>query len=190
MTQTGTITTSKKHFSTLDLTLTAMFSVLIAVCSWISVPLTVPVTLQTFAVFCTLGMLGGKRGFFSVLVYIMLGLVGVPVFSGFKGGAAVLLGPTGGYIVGFLLMAAIYWAAEKTIGIDNVALKVGFMVAGLLICYTFGTAWFITVYTKKVGEMTLFSALKLCVFPFLIWDAVKLAAATMLCDLLNKRIKI
>ena len=189
MTSNEVLTKKNGTFSTLDLALTAMFSVLIAVCSWISVPLTVPVTLQTFAVFCTLGMLGGKRGFFAVLVYIMLGMVGVPVFSGFKGGAAVLFGVTGGYIVGFLLMAAVYWAAEKAIK-NNTALKIGMMAVGLIICYTFGTAWFVAVYTKNVGAITVFKALKLCVLPFLAWDGLKLAAATLLCGMLNKRVKL
>ena len=76
----------KNIFSTKDMTLIAMFAVLMAVCSWISIPTQVPFTLQTFAVFCTLGVLGGKRGFFAVLVYVLLGAVGVPVFAGFTGG--------------------------------------------------------------------------------------------------------
>ena len=80
----------------------AVFAVLIAICSWISIPTTVPFTLQTFAVFLAVGVLGGKRGSLSVLIYILLGAVGIPVFAGFSGGFGILLGQTGGYIVGFL----------------------------------------------------------------------------------------
>ena len=94
--------------TTKDMALTAMFAVLIAVCSWISIPLAVPITLQTFGVFCALAVLGGKRGFFAVLVYILLGAAGLPVFAGFKSGIGTLFGSTGGYIVGFLLMAGGY----------------------------------------------------------------------------------
>lgn len=74
-----------------------VFAVLIAICSWISIPMTVPFTLQTFAVFLAVGVLGGKRGSLAVLIYILLGAVGIPVFAGFSGGIGVLLGNTGGY---------------------------------------------------------------------------------------------
>ena len=93
------------YAKTKDMAYIAVFAVLIAVCSWISIPTTVPFTLQTFAVFLTVGVLGGKRGSLAVLVYILLGCVGVPVFAGFSGGIGVLAGQTGGYIVGFLFSA-------------------------------------------------------------------------------------
>lgn len=72
----------------------AVFAVLIAICSWISIPTTVPFTLQTFAIFLAVGVLGGKRGSLSVLIYILLGAVGIPVFAGFSGGFGTLLGST------------------------------------------------------------------------------------------------
>ena len=85
----------------MDLAYTALFTVLLAVCTWISVPVPpVPFTLQTFAVFAALGTLGGRRGTYAVGAYLLLGLAGAPVFSGFQGGAGVLLGATGGYILG------------------------------------------------------------------------------------------
>ena len=85
--------------TTRDMVYCAMFAVLIAVCSWISIPATVPFTLQTFGIFVTVGILGGKRGSVSVLIYLLLGAVGIPVFAGFKGGIGALLGTTGGYII-------------------------------------------------------------------------------------------
>lgn len=91
----------------------ALFAVVMAVCSWISIPiLEVPYTLQTFAVFLAVGVLGGKRGTLAVLVYILLGAVGVPVFAGFTGGLGYLLGNTGGYIIGFLFTALLMWLLE------------------------------------------------------------------------------
>ena len=79
-------------FKTIDMVYIAVFAVLIAICSWISIPTTVPFTLQTFAVFLAVGVLGGKRGSLSVLIYILLGAVGIPVFAGFSGGFGNLLG--------------------------------------------------------------------------------------------------
>ena len=99
-----TMTTTTNHsdkLRTYDMVLIAMFAVLMAVCSWISIPMEVPFTLQTFGLFLTVGVLGGKRGTFAVLIYILLGAIGVPVFAGFNSGIGVLLGTTGGYIVGF-----------------------------------------------------------------------------------------
>ena len=97
---------------TFDLIITAFFAVLIAICSWISIPAPVPFTLQTLGVFLALVILGGKRGSCAVFLFILLGAVGIPVFSGFKGGAGVLMGPTGGYIMGFLATGLLYWAVE------------------------------------------------------------------------------
>ena len=90
---------------TYDLVYIAVFAVLMAVCSWISVPTAVPFTLQTFAVFMAVGVLGGRRGTMAVALYIILGAVGVPVFAGMTGGIGILTGTTGGYIVGFLFSA-------------------------------------------------------------------------------------
>ena len=81
---------------------TALTAAIIAVCAWITVPGPVPFTMQTFGVFLALRLLGGKRGSISVALYILLGAAGLPVFSGFKAGIGVLIGPTGGYILGFI----------------------------------------------------------------------------------------
>ena len=87
---------------TYDIVYIAVFAVIMAICSWISIPAAVPFTLQTFGVFVAVGVLGGKRGTLSILVFILLGAIGVPVFAGFSGGIGVLAGTTGGYIIGFL----------------------------------------------------------------------------------------
>ena len=131
-------TEAKTHSKTYDLVYIALFAVLIAICAWISVPTTVPFTLQTFGVFLTVGLLGGKRGSMAVLVYILLGAAGIPVFSGFTGGVGRLLGNTGGYIVGFLASALVMWALEKVMGRKTWALAVQ-MVLGLIACYAIGT---------------------------------------------------
>ena len=102
-----------KGFQAIDLAYVAVCAALMAVCSWISIPATVPFTLQTFAVFCSLGLLGGRRGTAAILVYLLLGALGVPVFAGFSGGIGILFGTTGGYLLGFILMGLVYWLGER-----------------------------------------------------------------------------
>lgn len=159
--------------------LSALFAALIAVCSWISVPSAVPFTLQTFGVFMAAGLLGGKRGTVSVLIYILLGAAGIPVFSGFKGGAGVLAGSTGGYIVGFLFTALIMWLFEAKTRNRKYTLPIS-MAVGLLACYAFGTAWFMLVYARTSGSVGLVTALTWCVFPFILPDAAKITLACFL----------
>ncbi len=166
-------------FSVRDMALSALFAALIAVCSWISVPSAVPFTLQTFGVFMAAGLLGGKRGTVSVLIYILLGATGIPVFSGFKGGAGVLAGSTGGYIVGFLFTAIIMWLFEAKARNRKYTLPIS-MAVGLLACYAFGTAWFMLVYARTSGSVGLVTALTWCVFPFILPDAAKITLACFL----------
>ena len=90
--------------------LCALFAALMAVCSWITIPYVVPFTMQTFGVFLALLLLGGKRGTICMAVYLLLGAVGLPVFSGFRGGVGALVGSTGGYLVGFIVSALLMWA--------------------------------------------------------------------------------
>ncbi len=168
-----------------DLVYIAFGAALIAVCSWISIPTAVPFTLQTFAVFFVLLFLGGERGTIATLVYVLLGAVGVPVFAGFSGGIGVLFGNTGGYIIGFLLTGLIYWLFEKFFGKKQVV-KVVSLVLGLIVCYAFGTAWFMYVYMKGSTDVGLFAVLGWCVFPFIIPDILKMILAVIVA----KRIKV
>ena len=175
--------------TTRDMVYCAMFAVLIAVCSWISIPATVPFTLRTFGIFVTVGILGGKRGSVSVLIYLLLGAVGIPVFAGFKGGIGALLGTTGGYIIGFLFSALIMWGMEVLLGKKLWVLAVS-MVLGLLACYAFGTIWFMVVYARTSGAIGLMTALGWCVFPFILPDVIKIALALVLSKRLAKLIRI
>lgn len=167
---------NKSKFKTKDITLVSMFTAVLAVCSWISIPWTVPLTLQTFGVFLTVSVLGGKRGTVSVLAYLLLGMVGVPVFSGFSGGIGCLFGSTGGYIIGFLFTALTMWGMEVLFGRKSFALVLS-MILGLLACYFFGTAMFVTVYSINEGSIGVWTALTLCVFPYIIPDLIKIALA-------------
>ena len=164
---------------TYDLVYIAVFAVVMAVCSWISIPAQVPFTLQTFGVFMAVGVLGGKRGSLAVLVYILLGAIGVPVFAGFSGGLGILLNNTGGYIIGFLFSALVMWAMESLWGKKPV-IQILSMIVGLLVCYAMGTIWFMVVYTKTSGAVGLGTVLGWCVIPFILPDLVKIALAFVL----------
>ena len=176
---------------TRDLAYIALFAVLIAVCSWISIPTPwqISITLQCFAVFLAVGVLGGRRGTLAVLVYILLGAVGIPVFSGFRGGLGHLLGTTGGYIIGFLFTALVMWLMEALLGKKLWVLAVS-MVLGLAVCYAFGTAWFMVVYARSSGAIGLGTALGWCVIPYIIPDVVKIVLALVLSRTLRKVLKL
>ena len=182
-------TVASNRLNTGDLALVALFAAVMAVCSWITVPAAVPFTLQTMGVFLAVGLLGGKRGTISVLVYLFLGAIGLPVFSGFAGGLGYMMGATGGYIIGFLFSALIMWFMEKVFGRDMKILILS-MVLGLILCYAFGTAWFMTVYSGSNGPIDLATALGWCVFPFIIPDAIKIAVACLLIRRLKPAIHI
>ena len=166
------------HFPLRQMTLCAFFTALMAVCAWIGVPLGDTVfTLQTFAIFLTLGLLGGKWGTVSILCYLLLGAMGAPVFSGFRGGISMLLGPTGGYLWGFLSTGFCYRAVEK-IG------RCPAMILGLLACYACGTLWYM-VYTGGVWQAVIFQT----VLPYLIPDGCKIALALHLTRRLKPHLK-
>ena len=151
----------------------ALFAAMLSICSWIAVPLpNISLTMQTFGVFLTLGLLGGKWGTVACLTWLALGAAGLPVFSGFRGGLGVLLGATGGYLWGFLAACLVYWAVTALFG-DKLRLPA--MLLGLLCCYGCGTLWYSFGYLN--GAVSILPALAQCVFPYLIPDAVKLFLA-------------
>lgn len=186
--ETSVSTTSAK-MRTVDMVYVALFAVLMAVCSWISIPATVPFTMQTFGVFLAVAVLGGKRGTLAVLVFLLLGAVGVPVFAGFSGGFSALLGSTGGYIIGFLFTALVMWLMERLLGRKTWALALS-MVLGLVVCYGFGTAWFMVVYARNTGAIGVWAALGRCVFPYILPDLVKIALALLISRRLTAVLKL
>lgn len=150
-----------------------MMTVITVLCAWICLPMPVPITLQTFAIYMSLLLLGGKRGLCSILLYISLGAVGLPVFSGFSGGVGHLLSPSGGYIWGFIICAVFYILTEKYANKSRFS-KTLFLFLGTLLCYSAGTLWFI-LSVKNVSA--LLHTLILCVFPFIFPDYLKIKLA-------------
>lgn len=177
------------HELILNMVYISLFVVLITICSWISIPMQVPFTLQTLSVFATIGMLGGKKATIVILIYILLGMVGLPVFSNFQGGFGVIFGSTGGYIIGFLCITLLCWLIQMWIQNKLVAMIVG-MGIGMILMYAFGTIWFMHVYMQNTGKITLWTALGWCVFPFIIPDLIKMVIAIIVSLRLSKYVKI
>ena len=143
--------------------LASLFASLIAVCAWISIPIPpVAFTLQTFGVLMALGVLGGKWGTVSILLYLALGIVGLPVFSGFRGGISGLLDSTGGFLWGFLLGGLVYWLTEK------LGKRPAFVLCQL-VCYICGCLWF-----AYWAGCSITAAAAACVVPYLIPDILKM----------------
>ena len=167
----------------------ALFAALMAVCAWISIPTKPPFTMQTFAVFSAALLLGPRRAAAAVLVYLSLGALGVPVFAGFGAGVGHILSSTGGYMVGFVLAALLAGSAAVRGGKRLLPRILG-CAAGLIVCYAFGTAWFMFVYARGGGTIGLGAALSACVLPFVIPDAAKIALAILLERILAPHVHI
>jgi biotin transport system substrate-specific component len=162
----------------------ALLTALLCVCAWIGFPLgDVSVTMQTFALFLTLGLLGGKSGSLVCLLYLLLGAVGLPVFSGFRGGLGTLLGATGGYILGFLGSALVYWLITGLLGQRFIVHLIASLL-GLAVCYGFGTLWYALVWAK--GGLALGLILGKCVLPYLLPDLIKLGLALVATEKLKR----
>jgi biotin transport system substrate-specific component len=170
-----------RNKATYNLVYCALFAALTAVTSQISIPIQpVPINLATLSVFIAGAVLGAKYGAASQAVYVLLGAVGLPVFAGFSGGAHVVVGPTGGYLIGYIAAAWLVGLLCEQFG-RSVPVLVIAIVAGAALCYLLGTAWFMSV--TKTGIL---QSLMLCVVPFLIGDAAKIAAAAAIVPQLSR----
>ena len=180
-----------------DLVLISVSAALITICSWISIPLgPVPFTLQTLGILAVMLTIGGRRGTIAILVYLALGAVGVPVFAGFKGGIMSFIGPTGGFLIGFVLAALVYWLLEKIILKKLMTTPVKTWIFGMLgfivfeiVMYIVGVIWFMTVYAAQTGPVGLVTVMGWCVFPFIIPDVVKMSVAVLIGERASKLIR-
>ena len=188
MNQTKSVKKNKRSLTTYDIAIISLSTAMITICSWISIPTAVPFTLQTFAIFAIAGIFGMKRSSLAEIIHILLAAVGLPVLAGFKGGFDKIIGPTGGYLLGFIFIALIVGFSSDRFGKRVVPLVLS-MLLGLVICYTFGTAWFMVVYARTSGEAGLGTVLGWCVLPFIIPDCIKIGCAVFLTKAVSKYIK-
>lgn len=168
-----------------QITRCALCAAMMAICAWLTIPAPVPFTMQSFAIFLTLLLFGGKTAAVAVGVYLLLGTVGLPVFAGMQGGIGVLFGPHGGFLIGFLLMAGIDWYIGSLFSKRSMAQTIGCIAAELGICYLTGTAWYMLL-----SEMTsVWSACTVCILPFLLPDVLKLCLAAGISRPLSRRLQ-
>ena len=156
-----------------QLTTCALMAALMCILGPMAIPIgPVPVTLTNLVIYLAVYLLGLKGAAVSYVVYLLLGAVGLPVFSGFQGGLGKLAGPTGGYLVGFVLMVLICGFALERFHARPVPTMIG-MAAGTLVAYLFGTVWFVFQMQCAVWH-----ALTICVLPFIPFDLAKIVIAT------------
>lgn len=174
-----------KKSTTLQLAIIALMAALMCIAGPLSIPLPVtlvPISLTNLAIYIAAYVLGAKKTTASFIIYLLIGLAGLPVFSGLGSGFGKLLGPTGGYLIGFILTAFITGFFVEKFS-DKIYMQVVGMVLGVTAAYLFGTVWFSYQQTMSFG-----ASLAMCVYPFLIGDAIKIAIAAIIGPMIRKRL--
>lgn len=172
-----------KKMTTYQLAATALFTAIMCILGPMSIPIgPVPISLTNFVIYLAVLIIGKNYGTISCIVYILLGAVGLPVFSSYTGGIGKLFGPTGGYIIGFIPMAFILGIAFEKI-VDKKWMQLISMAGATVVLYVLGTAWFVMSMKCEVWY-----ALTICVFPFLLGDAIKIIIAYVIGNEVKKRL--
>ena len=172
----GTVAVANQKIRTKQMVLIALMTAVTCVLGPLSIPLPfspVPISLTNFAIFLAIFVLGMKNGTISFIIYLLLGAVGVPVFSSFRGGLQVLAGPTGGYLIGFIFLALIMGFALDHFDRKLVPTIIG-MIIGMAVCYAFGTVWL-----AKLLSLSFKEGLMMGVIPYLPGDAAKIIIAVI-----------
>ncbi|MDP4133770.1 MAG: biotin transporter BioY [Bacillota bacterium] len=166
-----------------QMTIIGVMAAVICILGPLSIPIgVVPVTFTNLAIYFSLYALGIKRGTVSYLIYMLIGFIGLPVFSNFSGGPSKLLGPTGGFIIGFIFMAAISGYFIDCFFNSRALCFLG-MVLGMAVCYAFGTIWL-----SYQGKLTIGAAVAVGVTPFILGDLIKILIAAVLGPQIRKRL--
>ena len=172
----GTVAVDNQKIRTKQMVLIALMTAVTCVLGPLSIPLPfspVPISLTNFAIFLAIFVLGMKSGTISFIIYLLLGAVGVPVFSSFRGGFQVLAGPTGGYLIGFIFLALIMGFALEHFDRKLVPTIIG-MIIGMAVCYALGTVWL-----AKLLSLSFKEGLMMGVIPYLPGDAAKIIIAAI-----------
>ncbi len=175
---------TEKKISVYEMTVMALMTAVTCILAPMSIPIgTIPVTLTNLVLCFSVILLGKKKATISFLIYLLIGAVGVPVFSGFTGGIGKMVGPTGGYLIGFLFLTWIGGIFTERHPGKPLWYAVG-MILGTVCIYIFGTIWYMILMKTEFWY-----ALSVCVFPFVIFDALKILAACTVGETIRKRIK-
>lgn len=179
----NTSSPAKQPFSVRQLAVIGVMTAVTCILAPFSLPIgPVPISLTNLAIYFSLFVLGMKKGTVSYLVYLLIGFIGVPVFSSFTSGPEKLLGPTGGYLIGFIFMAIIAGLFIDKFTNKRIITFLG-MAAGTIVCYGFGTAW-LAYQAHLSWKQALFAG----VIPFILGDAVKMAIAACLGPEIRKQL--
>ncbi len=170
------------RISAKKLCLSGLFTAITVICSWITIPSAVPFTLQVFAIVLSCYVLGWYA-FLSYLCYLLLGIIGVPVFSGFNFGISIILGPTGGFLIGFVFTILISIIGKRLA--KNQIVLFFITLLGLIACYIFGIFWYVFIYLKADFSFII-DAIKIAVLPFILFDIVKIVLAQFISQKLIK----
>ncbi len=170
----------------MEITTVALFTVSLVICSWVVIPFgSIPFTMQTFALFLAIYTIGPRLSLYVLVSYLLLGIVGLPVFSGFNSGFGAVIGVTGGYLVGFFFPIICTLISQKIFS-NKAWLTLLSSIVGLILCYALGTWWFINVYSSNNETIGVFSVLAITVFPFVIPDLFKIGLAYAISKTLRK----
>ncbi len=173
-----------KYFHVKTMANISLCTAVIIISSWLTIPLPVSFTLQTLSIFVICSVFSARVSFFSILLYVMLGVCGIPVFSNFGAGISVLIGPTGGFIFSFLLIPFIFSLFR---GNKRYMLALS-MILSQIACYILGALWY-AVLLQNNFYSSIISAFAICVVPFLIFDTIKIIVALLLSPKLKRIIK-
>lgn len=169
-----------------NISLIAFFTTLLVISSWFTIPFVIPFTLQTLVIFILILVLDLKKSLLILLIYCLLGIIGIPVFSSFQSGLGVFLGPTGGFLIGFVPMIIVsnillnIISNKKNGNLDN---KTNFFMSflalfiGLLCCYTIATIWYGLVYDTTTSSLNIIIAI---ILPFILPDIIKIIIAIII----------
>lgn len=165
-----------------DIAIISVAAAMICVVSPVSIPIgDIPISLATFIIYLIAAIIGPKKGTISVLVYILVGIIGVPVFSNYRAGISVIVGVTGGYIVGYIPLALLtgifIYKCKGKIWMYPIG-----MILGTIVCYFIGTIWYMfNTHNNLMGSLLV------CVVPFLLFDLIKIVLSSVLAYLMNKK---
>jgi len=167
-----------------QLTISALIAAILCILSPFSLPVfgIIPITLATLVIYLTVSVFEPKISVLSVCLYVLIGIIGLPVFSGFRGGIGAILSPTGGFILGYIPMTVI---SSLLLKINRVSYlwNIITMIISTLVLYSIGTLWFILLTDSSIK-----TAITVCILPFIIGDIIKILLSTVLTKIVKKRI--
>lgn len=173
-----------KKFSASTMAVVALMTAVLCVLAPFSIPIgPIPISMATFGLYLSAIILGRKRAVLVCLMYLLMGFIGLPVYSGFSGGPAKLLGPTGGYLIAYVFLTVIAGTIVDKFPKNRWLCLLG-LVIGTLVCYILGTAWL--AYQMR---LTFIEALMIGVVPFLIGDVIKIVAAVWIGLMIRKQVR-